>query len=49
MCMMFEIPTDGDLHIIGYIADIDNANVMHHIGVTACSSQLCKIWLYIIF
>ena len=44
MCMMFEIPIEesGDLHVIGTMSNIDNANIMHHIIVRTCSVSICE-------
>jgi hypothetical protein len=39
MCQMFDIPSEGDWHVIGNIPLIDNANVMHHTVVYLCTDE----------
>ena len=45
MCMMFEIPSEvaGDNQVIGYMPNIDNVNVMHHIVVRTCPFSVCEL------
>lgn len=37
-CMTFDLPTDGDYHVIAMTPVIDNVNVMHHILLFGCDS-----------
>jgi dopamine beta-monooxygenase len=39
MCQMFELPSDGDYHVIATEPVIDNANVMHHVIVRMCTEE----------
>ncbi|XP_048245467.1 uncharacterized protein LOC124143521 [Haliotis rufescens] len=39
MCMVFDIPSDQDYHMIAYKPEIDNDNVMHHIVIYGCEES----------
>ncbi|XP_071097544.1 dopamine beta-hydroxylase-like [Haliotis cracherodii] len=39
MCMVFDMPSDVDHHLIGYKPYIDNDNVMHHILIYGCDDS----------
>jgi len=41
-CMMFELPQDGDYHMVANTPYIDNDEVMHHILMFGCDeSRTC--------
>ena len=37
MCQLFDIPSDGDWHLIGMEPQIDNANIVHHAIFRMCT------------
>ena len=39
-CMTFDLPTDGDYHVIATTPVIDNVNVMHHMLLFGCDPGL---------
>ncbi|KAK3590359.1 hypothetical protein CHS0354_020680 [Potamilus streckersoni] len=39
MCMVFDLPKDGDFHLIAFEALQDNLNVLHHIVVYGCDER----------
>ncbi|ESO91706.1 hypothetical protein LOTGIDRAFT_233457 [Lottia gigantea] len=39
VCMGFELPSDGDYHIIATTPIINESRVMHHIGLIACGDD----------
>ncbi|KAJ8300821.1 hypothetical protein KUTeg_022340 [Tegillarca granosa] len=38
-CMIFDLPQDGDFHLVGTTPHIDNKYVMHHIILTGCDES----------
>ena len=36
MCMIFDLPSDRDYHLMAYEPVIDNEHVMHHILLYGC-------------
>ena len=42
VCQIFELPSDGDYHIIASEPVIDNVNVLHHILVYGIPDPLGK-------
>ncbi|KAL3870612.1 hypothetical protein ACJMK2_038660 [Sinanodonta woodiana] len=39
MCMVFDLPKNGDFHLIAFEALQDNLNVLHHIIVYGCDNK----------
>ncbi|ESO89632.1 hypothetical protein LOTGIDRAFT_234237 [Lottia gigantea] len=43
MCMGFDLPSDGDYHMIATKPIINETRVMHHIALIACTSEAAEI------
>ena len=38
-CLSFDLPTDGDYHMIAFEPVVDNEEVLHHIALYGCNDK----------
>jgi len=49
MCIVFDLPSDTDYHLMAYEPVIDNEHVMHHILLYGCDPKCMYTQLTLLF